>query len=337
MKTSRASVIASFERTTRGSAWEVLFWAAPVLAYFAFPGHYFLLTQMAITGLFALSLDLILGYAGVISLGHAAFFGVGAYTAGILASNGWGDPLLGLFLAGVLAAGLGFLSSFLLVRGSDLSRLMVTLGVALILYEVANRWSSLTGGVDGLPNMDVAPLLGWWQWDIRGRVGYGYAMAVLLVLFLFARRLVSSPFGYGLRGIRMNAQRMPALGVPVRRRLIGIYTLAAAYAGVAGALLAQTHQFVSLEVLGFHRSAELLLVLVLGGAGYLYGGLVGAIVFVLVSDALSGIHPHYWQFWFGLVLVLMVLFARGGILGLVQRCRTRAGMRRAVQRGSAPP
>lgn len=308
-----------YRRSARSKPLEYLFWCLPILAYFAFPSNYLLLSQIAITSLFALSLDLIFGYAGIISLGHAAFFGAGAYTVGLLGSNGYGDPILGLFLAAVVAAVLGFLSSFLLLRGSDLSRLMVTLGVALMLYELANKFTNITGGVDGMPGVEVKPILGMFDFDMFGRVGYVYSVVVLFILFWFARRLVHSPFGQSLRGIRMNTLRMPALGVPVNRRLVTVYTIGAGYAGVAGALLAQTNSFVSLDVLSFQRSADLLLILILGGAGHLYGGLLGAIVFVIANYLLSDMNPQYWQFWLGLILVLVVLFARGGILGTARQ------------------
>lgn len=307
-----------FRRSARWKPLEYLFWCLPVAAYFLFPGNYLLLSQIAITGLFALSLDLIFGYAGLLSLGHAAFFGVGAYTVGMLGTNGLGDPLLGLVMAAVFAGLLGFLSSFLLLRGNDLSRLMVTLGVALMLYELANKFTSITGGVDGMPGIEVKPILGLFDFDMFGRVGFVYSVIVLFVMFWLARRLVYSPFGQSLRGIRMNVLRMPALGVPVNRRLVKIYTIGAAYAGVAGALLAQTNQFVSLDVLSFQRSADLLLILILGGAGHLYGGIIGAIVYVVINYFLSDMNPQYWQFWLGLILVLIVLFARGGILGTAQ-------------------
>lgn len=308
----------AFRNGARWHPLEYLFWCIPIAAYFVFGDNYLLLSQIAITALFALSLDLIFGYAGVISLGHAAFFGVGAYTAGMLGVNGLGDPILGLVVAAVFAGFVGFLSSFLLLRGNDLSRLMVTLGVALMLYELANKFTSFTGGVDGLPGIEVKPVLGVFEFDMFGRVGYVYSMVVLFVMFWLARRLVHSPFGQSLRGIHMNVLRMPALGVPVTRRLVMVYTIGAAYAGVAGALLTQTNQFVSIDVLSFQRSADLLLILILGGAGSLYGAILGAIVYVVANYLLSDLNPEYWQFWLGLILVLVVLFARGGIMGTAQ-------------------
>ena len=306
-------------RAARWRAAEWGFWSLPVFAYFVFPDNLVLLSQIAITGLFCLSLDLILGYAGIVSLGHVAFFGVGAYAAGLLASHGHGEPFTGLAVAAVSAAALGYITSFLVLRGADLTRLMVTLGVAMMLYELANKLTDITGGVDGLSGIDVHPVLGYFAFDLYGKTAYWYCLAVLFVLFVLARRLVHSPFGLSLRGIRLNVGRMPALGTPVNRRLSAIYTIGALYAGVAGALLAQTTQFVAVDSLGFSRSAELLLMLVLGGSGTLYGALVGTSVFMVARYLLSNLNAQYWQFWLGLLLVLIVLFARDGIMGGLRR------------------
>jgi branched-chain amino acid transport system permease protein len=281
-----------------------------------------LLSQIAITGLFALSLDLILGYAGIVSLGHAAFFGIGAYAAGLLARAGLGDPLLGLAAAAAIAGMAGFATSFLVLRGSDLTRLMVTLGLALMLFEAANKMTSWTGGLDGLQGIEIQPLFGRFGFDMFGRTAYVYCVVVLFLLFWITRRIVHSPFGVSLQGIRQNAFRMPALGTPVNARLVAVYTLAAALAGVAGGLLTQTTQFVSIDVLSFPRSAELLLLLVLGGTGSLYGALLGAIVFMTAHHLLSGLTPQYWQFWLGLVLIVVVLFARDGLMGALRRLAT---------------
>ncbi len=309
---------------------EVAFWLAAVAAIFVFPGHLVLGSQVLITGLFALSLDLILGYAGIVSLGHAAMFGAGAYTAGLLAKHGWGEPLSGLLAAAAVGAVIAWATSFIAVRGEDLTRLMVTLGIGLMLYEAANQAASVTGGVDGLSDMAVRDLLGLFPFDLAGRTAYVYSLAVLFAVFLVCRRIVRSPFGLSLRGIRDGARRMPAIGSPVRRRLIAVYTVAGAIAGVAGALLAQTTQFVGLEVLGFSRSADLLIMLVLGGAGWLYGGLVGAALFMIAQSQLSSINPVYWQFWLGLLLVAMVFAARGGVVGAAAAARERL-LRRAAR------
>jgi len=298
---------------------EILFWLLPVAAFFLLPGYLVLISQIMIVGLFALSLDLILGYAGIVSLGHAAFFGLGAYTAGLLAAHGWGEPISGLFAAAAVAALAGYLVSFLIVRGQDLTRLMVTLGIGLMLFEAANKAAFITGGVDGLSGMVVGKLLGVFEFDLYGKTAYVYSLVVLLILFVALRRLVNSPFGLSLKGIREGGRRMPAIGADVNRRLSAIFTVGAAVAGVAGALLAQTTQFVGLDSLGFPRSAELLIILVLGGTGRLYGALIGAIVFMAAQDYIAGLNPAYWQFWIGLLLIVIVLFARGGILGGLER------------------
>jgi len=311
--------------TQKWSRAEIAFWLIPIAAFFVFPKYLTLGSQIMIAALFALSLDLILGYARIISLGHAAFFGIGAYAAGLLAKYGWGEPLTGLVVAAVAAAAVGLLTSFLVVRGEDLTRLMVTLGIGLMLYEAANQAAFITGGVDGLSGVEMRKLFGVFGFGLDGKTAYVYSLAVLFIVFVLARTLVRSPFGLSLRGIREGERRMPAIGVSVRRKLVAVYTIAAGIAGIAGALLAQTTQFVGLDSLGFPRSADLVIMLVLGGAGHLYGALVGAAVFMVLQDYLANLNPVYWQFWLGLLLVLIVLFARGGLLGLLQSVQKRFG------------
>jgi len=295
----------------RWRASEIAFWIFALACAFLFPSRYLIMTDTVRLALFALSLDLILGYAGIVSLGHAAFFGVGAYSAGLLALHGIvSEPVLALVVAGVAAAVLGFLTSFLVIRGVDLTRLMVTLGIALLLEALAERFSDITGGTDGLQGIEMQPILGLFAFDMFGKVGFFYSLAVLFLLFLLARRIVHSPFGLSLRAIRNNPLRAAAIGIPVNRRLIAVYTLAAFYAGVAGALFAQTNALASLDVFSFERSADLMLVLVIGGTGYLYGGLIGAVLFRMLQDVFSTLTPQYWQFWIGLVLVVIVLVGR---------------------------
>jgi branched-chain amino acid transport system permease protein len=258
-----------------------------------------------------LSLDLILGYAGIISLGQAAFFGLAGYCAGLLAKYGLvTEPVLALLVSGVAAAIFGFVTSFLVLRGSDLTRLMVTLGVSLMLGELANRFSNITGGADGLQGVEIEPILGRFRFDMFGHNGYAYSLIVLFVCFLIARRLVYSPFGLSLRAIKGNALRSAAVGIPVKWRLVAIYTASAFFAGIAGALLTQTTAFCSLDVLSLDRSADLLLVLIIGGTGYLYGGLIGAVIYKFLQDWIATLTPQYWQFWIGLVLVVIVLIGR---------------------------
>ena len=282
---------------------EIVFWLAVAACGLAFPSRYLIMTEIVRLALFALSLDLILGYAGIVSLGHAAFFGVGAYCAGLLAVHGViTQPALALVVAGLVAAVLGFLTSFLVIRGVDLTRLMVTLGIALLLEALAERFSDVTGGTDGLQGIEMQPLLGLFQFDMFGKTGFFYSLIVLFLMFLVARRIVHSPFGLSLRAIRNNPLRASAIGIPVNRRLVAIYTIAAFYAGIAGALFTQTTALASLDVLSFERSADLMLVLVIG--------LIGAVVFRMLQEVFSTITPQYWQFWIGLVLVLIVLVGR---------------------------
>ena len=294
---------------------ELAFWPATLLPFVLTPTYLSLASQIAITAIFALSLDLILGYAGLVSLGHAAYFGVGAYTAGLIAKAGWGEPFSGLALAGIAAGLFGWLSGFLVVRVRHLALIMVTLGIGLLLYEAANSADWLTGGNDGLQGVVIWKLFGTFDFDLYGSTAYAYALAILLLVMLVARRLVHSPFGLSLRAIRENERRMPAIGAPSRARLHTIYTIAATMAGIAGGLIAQTTQFVSLGSLSFERSAELVTMVVIGGTGRLYGGVVGAIVYMVAKDRLSGMNPQYWYFWIGLLLIAVVLFLPEGILG----------------------
>jgi branched-chain amino acid transport system permease protein len=303
-----------FHERTRWRPLEIVFWLCTLLPFIVTPNYLSLASQIAITALFALSLDLILGYAGLVSLGHAAFFGIGAYTAGLLSKHYWGEPLSGLMVAGILAGILGYAASHIVSRFRHLALIMITLGMGLLLHEAANSASWLTGGADGLQGVKVGTLFGF-KFDMFGRTAYAYSLAVLFACFLVARRIIHSPFGLALRGIRENATRMPAIGAPSRAHLRKAYTLSAVMAGIAGALLTHTTSTVSLETLSFGRSADVLVILILGGAGRLYGGIVGAIIYMVARDQFSGINPQYWYFWIGLLLVLVVMFLPNGILG----------------------
>lgn len=297
-------------RNERIQLFEIVLLIAAVAAIFVLPTHLLLLTEIAILSIFAISLDLILGYAGIVSLGHTAFFGLGAYVAGILARDYTGEPVTGLVIAGAISGIFGFMTSFLVLRGSDLTRLMTTFGVAMLLAEVANQAAWLTGGADGLSGVMVTPILGIFEFDLWGRTGYIYALIVLISLIIVARLIVNSPYGLSLKAIKRNSRRAAMLGISPTRRIVVIYTIAAVYAGIAGALLTQTTSFVSPDVLAFHRSADVLLVLVIGGTGYLYGGIFGAILFTVLRDWLSVATPQYWMFWIGLILVAIVMIGR---------------------------
>jgi branched-chain amino acid transport system permease protein len=304
------SAAQSIAADRRWRPWELALIAALAISWFAAGAEHSLLgNEIAIFALFALSLDLILGYAGIISLGHAAFFGVGAYAAALFAKHVMPDPLVGLVVGTAAAALLGALSSVLMMRGSDLARLMITLGVAAILYELANKLD-FTGGADGLQGVSMGSLLGRFEFDLYGRTAFAYSLVMLVICLLIARRIVASPFGWSLRAIRDNRLRAAAIGLNVDLRLGAVYTIAAAMAGMAGALLAQTTGFASLDVLDFHRSADVMLMLIIGGTGWLWGGVLGAIGFKLMHSLLSAWTPQYWTFWLGLFLVVLVMVGR---------------------------
>jgi branched-chain amino acid transport system permease protein len=312
-------VSARLKLNNRWGTLEILFWMLALASWFFLPDEHLILTEIVGYAVLALSIDLILGYAGVVTLGQAAMYGIGAYASGIFSIYATGEPLTGLVVAALAGAAVALLTSFLLLRGADLTRLMVTLGVAAVLSEIANQASWLTGGADGLQGITIDPLFGHFEFDIYGHTGYAYSLAVLFVLFLLARLLVSSPFGYSLKAIRDNPLRASAVGIPVKARLVAIYTIAGAYAGIAGALFTQTQQFISLDALSFQKSADGLMVLVIGGTGYLYGGLIGALVYKVIQDGLSSLTPQYWQFWVGVLLVAFVLAGRDRPRQLVQR------------------
>ncbi|MDQ0456797.1 branched-chain amino acid ABC transporter permease [Rhizobium paknamense] len=310
MGPSQHRITRALGRTRRLSPLEVSFWLLAVAVWFFLPDYHLILNEIAGFAILALSLDLILGYAGMVSLGQAAMYGLGAYAAGLFSIHVTGEPISGLLVGAACGALLALLTGPLLLRGGDLTRLMVTLGVAAVVMEIANQASWLTGGADGLRGMEIQPLFGVFDFDIFGQTACAYSLVVLFALMLIARVLLSSPFGYSLRAIRDNPLRASAVGIPVHARLVTIYTVSGAYAGIAGALFAQTQQFVSLDALSFQKSADGLMILTIGGPGYLYGGALGALVYKLIQDELSNLTPQYWQFWIGLMLVAFVLIGR---------------------------
>ena len=300
----------SLRSLSRYRVWEPVLWLFAFAAPLLLGRHALMINEIVIFALFAVSLDLVLGYTGIVSLGHAAFFGMGGYAAALFAKLVHPDPLLGLVFAMAVATVLGAVCSLTIMRGTDLTRLMVTLGMASLLMELANKLDWLTGGADGLQGVVMAPVLGRFEFGLSGTTAAYYSLCVTLVLFVLVRRLVFSPYGATLMAVRDNRLRAMAIGIPVGARLASIYTIAAAIAGAAGALLAQTTGFASLDLFDFHRSADVMLLLVIGGAGWLYGGVVGAIVFKIMHDIISSVTPQYWTFWIGLFLVVLVMVGR---------------------------
>jgi branched-chain amino acid transport system permease protein len=304
---------------------EWLPWVSALACYFAAPTYLPLGSYILIMILFALSLDLILGYAGIITLGHAAYFGLGAYVAAILAVRVSADPLIGLAAAAFAAGLLGWLTGLVILRTRGLTLLMLTLAITSICFEVANKAGAWTGGADGLGGFTMKPILGLFKFDLFNKTAYVYCLVFLFLGWWLVRRLIYSPFGASLTGIRENVVRMHAVGSPVYQRLVMVYTISAAIAGIAGALLTHTTQFVGLKVLSFDLSGDLLVMLILGGVGRIYGAFVGPVVYLVAQDSLAKQFPEYWYFGIGLMLVLVVMFARGGILGILDRLLSRFG------------
>jgi branched-chain amino acid transport system permease protein len=303
---------------------EFLPWIVAVAAFFALPEYLSLGARILIYILYALSLDLIVGYAGIITLGQSAYFGLGAYVAGILAAKaGFHDPFVQLAAAAAAGALLGLATGAIILRTKALTLLMLTLAITSVLLEIANKASSLTGGADGLAGVIVAPIFGLFKFDIFGKTAYLYCLLVLLLGWWLVRKMIYSPFGTSLTGVRENSLRMHAIGAPVYWRLVLVYTLSATIAGVAGGLITQTNQFVGLNVLSFESAGELLVMLILGGVGRIYGAFVGPVAYLIAQDLLAKQFPEYWYFGIGTMLVLVVMFARGGILGIVDRILAR--------------
>ena len=304
----------SLLRAARWQPLELVFWVLAFVSPWLLSQHALIINEIAIVALFAVSLDLVLGYTGIVSLGHAAFLGFGAYSAALFAKHIHPDPLIGLCVGMVAATLLGAVCSLSIMRGSDLTRLMVTLGTALILLELANKFSDLTGGADGLQGVLMGPVLGRFDFDLVGQVAAWYSLSVLFVFFVLARRLVHAPLGATLKAVRDNRLRAMAIGIPVTSRLAVVYTVAAGIAGAAGALMAQTTGFASLDVFALERSADVMLMLAIGGVGWLYGGIAGAVAFKLMYDVIANITPQYWTFWIGLFLVVLVMVGRDRLI-----------------------
>jgi branched-chain amino acid transport system permease protein len=322
-----ATGFAGYAGAARYRAMELLPWVLAAAVYFFAPSYLPLGSYVLIIVLFALSLDLIVGYGGIVTLGHAAYFGFGAYVAGILAVRFNGDPLLGLAVAGVAAGIFGAATGAVILRTQALALLMLTLAIASIVFEVANKWTAVTGGADGLHSIPVGSILGTFRFDMFGRTAYLYCLAVVLAGWWLVRTVVHSPFGCALVGTRENEARMHAIGAPVYRRRLIAYSISAALAGLAGALLTQTTQFVGLSVVSFELSGEILVMLVLGGVGRIYGAFVGPLAYIVARDYLAKESPEYWYLGIGVLLVGIVMFARGGILGVLDAVLAR--LRRA--------
>lgn len=297
---------------------EFVWLVAAVACYFLFPQYLALGTSVLVMVLLVLSYDLLLGFAGVLSFGHAVFFGLGAFTSGWLALAGWTEPISVVLAAGVAAAILAALVGPFLLRLTGLPLLMVTLALGVLVFEAAHKATGITGGDDGLAGVQFAPILGLFDWGLGGSAAYLYVLAWLVLLFVLLKRVAASPFGVMLQGVRENPARMRLIGNRVLPHLTLAYVISGAVAGMAGALFTQANAFVGLGVLALDTSVDVLVMLVLGGIGSLYGAFIGAPVYMLLKHFSSQWNPYYWMLIIGVLLIAVVLLGRGGLLGLAQ-------------------
>lgn len=295
---------------------EALLLALAVAAYFLFPYNLGFLTRILIMVILVLSLDLVLGFAGIATLGQAAMYGAGAYAAGLFAVHVWADPVAGLVVGALAGAAIALVSGVVLMRTHGLTLLMLSIAVAQILQEIANKARGVTGGADGLRGIRMEPVFGIWDFDFVGQTGFWYALAVLALVFAVLRLVTASPFGLSLRGIHESPARMMAIGTPVYWRLVAAYALGGSIAGVAGALAAQITMLVSLEVFSFALSAEALIMLILGGTGRLYGAVIGTAIFMAVHHTAAAADPFNWLFVIGGMVLAVIFFVPTGLLGL---------------------
>jgi branched-chain amino acid transport system permease protein len=318
VRASEAQVAGDSVMRNRWRWIELLPWVIAIGAYFVLDRYLSLGAQILIAILFTLSLDLVLGYAGVVTFGQALLFGAGGYTAALLVTHfGVTDPLICL-AAGILASMLvGLVTGWILLRTQGLTLLMLTLAFTAMVYEFVIKINDITGGTDGL-RFRMDPIFGLFRFDLYGHTAYIYALVALFIGFLIVRQVIFSPFGLSLRGIRENTRRMHAIGTRVRGKLVAVYVIASGLAGAAGAILAETTKVVSPESLSFDRSGSVLVMLILGGTGRLYGAFLGVPLYMIFEHYVAKENPEYWFFWVGLLLILRTLFVRNGVIGLVQ-------------------
>jgi branched-chain amino acid transport system permease protein len=281
-----------------------------------------ILTDFLIFGLFALSLDLILGYTGMVSFGHAAYFGLGAYGSALVLIH-FAQPipvalLAGALLAGVVALPVGWFST----RATGIYFAMLTLAFAQLLYTIAYKWRDLTGGSDGIAGVPKTTLVWGGPSLASPHAFYFTVIAMVLLSLALCRALVRSPFGRALQAIRENERRFVSLGRDPRPFKLVVFVIAARFAGLAGALFAPFRGFASPEVMFWVLSGQGLMMVITGGIGTLVGPIIGAMVFILIQEVLSSYTEH-WMIFTGAIFVLMVIFLPGGLVGTARRLVTR--------------
>lgn len=287
--------------------------ALGAVAFWLFPDDLAFLTRLVSIAFLVLSLDLVTGYCGVATLGHAALFGVAAYAAGNACIAGVTDPIA-LLVVGMIAGALtGLLSGALITRFRGLPQLVISIAIGQLVGALANKLSFLTGGSDGLAGITPGRVFGVFAFDMYSRTAFVFSIATLGIVFALLIRFARSPFGLLCRGIRDDDLRAQMIGAAVYPRLVMMYGVSGAVAGIGGALTAITTGVVGLDSVGFERSAEALVMLVLGGAGNLWGALTGAIIFQVFEHIVSATNPFHWMTLVGLLLIVIVVFVPKGV------------------------
>ena len=299
-------------------------------AFFLFPSDLALLTRIISAGLFVLSLDLVVGYCGVATLGHAVPFGVAAYAVGNAAVHGLTEPLSLTLVGAAAGAAAGLASGAVILRATALPQLVLSIAAVQLVSALANKMHSVTGGSDGLSGISPAPVLGVFGFDLYGRTAYVFSLLLLLLTLAVLQRVVRSPFGLLCRGIRQDPVRIRAMGAPITPNLLKMYAISGAVAGIGGALAAITTGVVGLDSVSFEWSATALVMLVLGGTGTLYGGLLGTVVFMAFQHVVSAENPFHWLIMLGALLIAVVLFVPKGLQAVPERLRGLRPRRRSV-------
>lgn len=302
-----------------------------VLAAFPLLGQDFyteLVTRVMILSIFAVSLDLLVGYTGLVSFGHAAWFGIGGYVFALLGTQYRITSSLWLTLPAALlvTSAASFVVGLFVLRTRGMSFIMVTLAFAQISYFLFHDIEALGGSSDGmnLRSKPTAAIGEWVPFELTDTATlYWFVLLLMVAVLLLMVLLLRSPLGRALQGIRENEHRMEAIGFPVFRYKLAAFTIAGALAGLSGYLFAVLNSGVNPEMLSWHQSADVLLMLILGGMGQLWGGLVGAFTFVLLQEVLSTFTTR-WHLWLGIAIVLLVLFLPGGMVSLAGRVKNLA-------------
>jgi branched-chain amino acid transport system permease protein len=283
-----------------------------------------LTSEVLIISIFVMSLGLIMGFAGLVSLGHAAFFGVGAYTVALLGQH-VGNTYVLLIAAVILSGIAAFLSGLLFVRSSGAYFLMITLAFGQMLYAIAYKWEGVTGGADGKA-VSAGFDLGFGT--IESRLGFYYVAAVgFFICYFLLRMFISSPLGKGVRGVKENESRMTALGYNTRHYKLIVYSLSGMMAGLAGGLYAYFNQYVSPDLLHWMFSGQALIMVIVGGAGTLLGPAIGSAFFVILQNYISS-YTDRWPMIMGLIFVTLVLYGRGGIIHIASLIWTKLASKR---------